>query len=73
MDTAKYLENRGWGEIPTEDIEFRAWEKGEYTVEDYVGGSLYIFHTLDCIFEIEGGFPSEEKADIIMEALGISI
>jgi len=36
-----------------------------------VGDRLYIFHALDCIFEIEGGFPSEEKADIVMEALGI--
>ena len=70
MDIAKYLESRGWKREKPE--RFRYW-KGAYWLTHFTDNHYVSIVDTDfneCIFW--GKLPTEEFADQLMEALGIT-
>ena len=69
MGIAKYLESRGWERDCNRD-DFR-YTKGDYDIMFCSHGLVLISRDeMDTLFE--GKLLTEEKADIIMESLGIT-
>jgi len=68
MDIAKYLESRGWKKYGDEDG-YVGWYFGQYSITP--DGTQYDICLDERVIFI-GTLLTEEKADIIMESLGIA-